>query len=212
MFNQVFDPDNLFWRIISGGVDFIGLSILWAALCLPVITAGPATAALYYTVVKVFRQHEDRTFRIMLTEFRNNLKKGIPLSIVSALILMAVMGGYRIMVMHTDTDFGAVMFMAYYVALIIPIGWVLYVFPVLGRFEQDIKGIAATAFALTIRHLPSTIILVLMNVQLAVFVLEKWVPVLFVPTLSALLSSFFLERIFIKYLKPEEQEAFRGEA
>ena len=49
MFRQVFDPDNLFWRIMARGVDFVGLSIFWIALCLPVVTIGPATAALYYT-------------------------------------------------------------------------------------------------------------------------------------------------------------------
>ena len=27
MFRQVFDPDNLFWRIMARGVDFVGLSI-----------------------------------------------------------------------------------------------------------------------------------------------------------------------------------------
>ena len=98
MFRQVFDPDNLFWRIMARGVDFVGLSIFWIALCLPVVTIGPATAALYYTFV-----------------------------------------------------------------------------------------------------------VVLLTVQMVVFGLERWWPVAFAPTLTTLLVSLFLERIFPKYLNDEER-------
>ena len=47
MFRQVFDPDNLFWRLLSRGVDFVGLGLFWIALCLPVVTIGPATDPHY---------------------------------------------------------------------------------------------------------------------------------------------------------------------
>ena len=47
MFRQVFDPDNLFWRMISRGVDFVGLGLFWLLQCVPIVTIGPATTALY---------------------------------------------------------------------------------------------------------------------------------------------------------------------
>ena len=43
-------------------VDIVGLSILWTFLCLPIVTAGPATAALYYTVVKCLRRRDSGAF------------------------------------------------------------------------------------------------------------------------------------------------------
>ena len=76
MFRQVFDPENLFWSLMARGVDFVGLGLFWLLLCVPVITVGPATAALYYTVVKVFRQKDTYGFRTMWRAFRTNLKKG----------------------------------------------------------------------------------------------------------------------------------------
>ena len=53
MFRQVFDPDNLFWRIMARGVDFVGLSIFWIALCLPIVTIGPATTKMVTLVTPV---------------------------------------------------------------------------------------------------------------------------------------------------------------
>ena len=63
-----------------------------------------------------------------------------------------------------------------------------------------------TAAFLTFRHLPSTVILVLLAVEVAVALIEKWWPVFFAPVPWALLSSLFMERIFPKYLTEDEKE------
>ena len=53
--SEFFNPEKGIWAWLSTLVDVVGLSVLWIALCLPVATIGPATAALYYTVVKCVR-------------------------------------------------------------------------------------------------------------------------------------------------------------
>jgi len=212
MFRQVFDPDNLFWRLISRGVDFVGLGLFWLLLCVPIVTIGPATTALYYTVVKVFRQKDTTGFTTLWTAFRANLKKGciatlicIPFAILFA-FFYSVMGMYK-----NDGGIGAVMFVAYWVVLLIPAGVVCWLFPLLARFETGLKDAFRTAFLLTLRHLPSTFVVVLLNLQLIVFALEKWWPVFFVPVLCSLLCSLFQERIFLKYLNEEERAILEGQ-
>lgn len=204
MFRQVFDPENLFWRMISRGVDLVGLSLLWAALCLPVITIGPATAALYYTVVKAFRHGETGTFGVYLKAFRSNLRNGVLATLIIIPIALLLAYGYYVMTANFTTDLGAVMFVAYDIALLVPAGLVCYLFPLMGRFEFRLKDLFRTSFFLSMRHLPSTIVLVLLTVELAVFTIMRWWPIFFTPVLCALLSSLFLERIFPKYLSEEE--------
>ena len=212
MFRQVFDPDNLFWRLISRGVDFVGLGLFWLLLCVPIVTIGPATTALYYTVVKVFRQKDTTGFTTLWTAFRANLNQGciatlicIPFAILFA-FFYSVMGMYK-----NDGGIGAVMFVAYWVVLLIPAGVVCWLFPLLARFETGLKDAFRTAFLLTLRHLPSTFVVVLLNLQLIVFALEKWWPVFFVPVLCSLLCSLFQERIFLKYLNEEERAILEGQ-
>lgn len=204
MFRQVFDPDNLFWRIISKGVDIVGLSLLWVVLCLPVVTAGPAAAALYYTVVKTFRQGETGTFGVYFRSFKGCLKKGVLATLICIPLMALIVYGYVVMYSGAGSAPGKVLFMAYYVVLVLPVGMMCYLFPVLGRFELGLKELFRTSFLLTIRHLPSTVVVVLLTVESAVFMLERWWPMLFMPVFAALLTSFFFERIFPKYLTVEE--------
>lgn len=204
---QVFDPDNLLWSIVSRGVDFVGLSVFWAILCVPIVTIGPACAALYYTAVKCFRQGEKETFRIFLRAFRGNLRSGVRATLVCLPFAAAFASGYAVMsAQRSASDAGAVMFVAYDVALVVPAGIVCWLFPLLGRFEFSLRDAFRTAGTLALRHLPSTVVLVLLNAELVVFTIERWWPVFFAPALCALLASLFLERVFPKYLSEDEAE------
>jgi uncharacterized membrane protein YesL len=205
MFRQVFDPENLFWRIISRGVDVVGLSLFWLVLCLPVVTIGPATAALYYTIVKVFRHKaDDATFTVFWRAFRSNLRKGVVVTLICIIPSALLCYGYAVMRANVQTSMGVVMFVAYYFALVIPAGLLCYLFPLMGRFEFSVGNLFRTAFMLALRHLPSTFVVVLITLELTVFTLERWFPVLVTPVLGVLLVSLFLERIFPKYLNEEE--------
>lgn len=211
MFRQVFDPNNLFWRLIARGVDFVGLGLFWLALCLPIVTIGPATAALYYTVVKVFRQREEGGFGILWKQFCANLKKGCLATLICLPFAAVFAFGYFIMDANkTNGTIGVVMFVAYWVALLVPAGIFCWLWPVMARFEQGLKGCFSNAFMLALRHLPSTFILVLLNLELIIFCLERWWPVFFCPVLGSLLGSLFQEKIFLKYLSDEDKAALQG--
>lgn len=211
MFKQVFDPENLFWRMISRGVDFVGLGLFWLLLCFPVVTIGPATAALYYTVVKTFRRGETAAFRIFWRAFCENLKQGSLATLICIPFCALFAGGYAVMAQVRDqSSVGAVMFVAYWIALLIPAGTLCWLFPILARFESGLKQAFRTAFVLALRHLPTTFVLVLLNLYLIVFTLERWWPVFFVPVLLTLLCSLFQERVFLKYLSEEERAALEG--
>lgn len=204
MWRDIFNPENLLFRMISRGVDLVGLSILWVLLCMPIVTAGSATAALYYTVVKVFRHRKDEAFTTYLKAFRNNLKQGIPVTLVCIPAMIFLAWGYNVMANNISTSAGVVMYMAYYVVLLVPVGILCYIFPLMGRFEFRTGALFCTAFIMTFRHLPSTVIIVMLTVEMTIFTIEKWWPLLLVPVLTMLLVSLFLERIFPKYLSEDE--------
>ena len=204
--HQVFDPDNLWWRFVSRCVDAVGLSVLWAMLCLPVVTVGPASSALYYTVVKCFRQGEKGTFGVFYRAFRENLKQGVIATLICLPVAAALAFGYAVMRANWGSDLGAVMFVAYDIALVVPAGIVCWLFPLLGRFTFRLRDAFRTAAMLALRHLPTTVVTVLLALELGIFTLERWWPVCFAPALCALLTSLFFERIFPKYLSEADAE------
>lgn len=209
---EFFNPEKGIWAWLSALVDVVGLSVLWIALCLPVVTVGPATAALYYTVVKCVRGRESGAFGDYLRSFRTNLKVGVQASLAVIPLFLLLLGGYRIVCWY-GTQIGGmayILYVAYYFALVLPAGVLCWLFPLLGRFDYQARDLFRTALQLTVAHLPSTVVIVLLTFQSAIFCLNRWWPVVFLPVVAMLLVSLFTERIFQKYspeLAPKEPES-----
>ena len=47
MASRLFDPEGTIWKPLGYLGDFVMLSLMWAVCCIPVVTVGPATTALY---------------------------------------------------------------------------------------------------------------------------------------------------------------------
>jgi len=204
MFGQLFDSENSFWTLIGKMVDFVGLGLFWALLCLPIVTIIPSTAALYYTVVRCFRQKGERAFLMMWQTFVSNVKQGIAVTLICLPFAVAIVLGDFVMASHTGSDLGQVMYMAYYVLMLVAFGYVCWLAAVMARFEMKKKRLFYTSFVLALRHLPSTVVMLLINWVLLMWTLQMWWPVFFTPVLAMLLMSLLLERIFPKYLTEEE--------
>ena len=198
---EFFNPEKGIWVWLSTLVDVVGLSVLWIFLCLPVVTAGPATAALYYAVVKCVRRRESGAFGHYLRSFRSSFKTGLRATLV-VLPAAALLLGLHHIVRWYGTRLGGVLYVVYvaqYFALILPAGVLCWLFPLLGRFDYRVKGLFGTAFQLTLAHLPSTVVIVLLTAQAAALCVSRWWPVVFVPVVATLLVSLFTERVFAKY-------------
>ena len=177
-----FNPEKGIWVWLSTMVDICGLSIL----CLPVVTAGPATAALYYTVVKCVRGRESGAFGYYFRSLRQNFRTGFLAGLVALAAAAALLGGHFIVRWYGTRWGGAayILYVAYYFALTLPAGVLCWLFPLLGRFEYTVAGLFRAALQLTVAHLPSTVVVVLLTAQTAVFCVQRWWPVLFMPVIQ----------------------------
>lgn len=206
-----FNPEKGIWAWLSTMVDVVGLSLLWILLCLPVVTAIPATAALYQAVVKCVRGQDSGAFGCYLRSFRDNFKVGLLAGLIVLPAVLLLLALHHI-VRWYGTRVGGLLYVLYvaqYFALMLPAGMLCWLSPLLGRFEHGVKDLLRTAFQLTLAHLPSTVVVVLLTAQSAVLCLQYWWPVLFVPSVVVLLVSLFTERIFAKYapeLAPQKQK------
>ena len=90
---EFFNPEKGIWVWLSTLVDICGLSILWTFLCLPIVTIGPATAALYYTVVKCVRGRESGAFGYYFRSFRQNFKVGLLAGLIAIPLSLLLLGG-----------------------------------------------------------------------------------------------------------------------
>lgn len=209
--NGAFDPKNDLWRTVSVITDVCGLSFLWAAACLPVVTIGPATAALYFAVVRYVRRREDGTFRAFFRSFRLNLKQGVLATLALLLPAFLLQLGWRVCrLAAASASYGYAVLAGYSLLMLVPLGALMYLFPLLGRFSFSLKDLFATAARLALAHLPASLLLVAVNGVSAVLCLRFVLPLFFLPALAALTSSLWLEKIFRRYapeLAAEDEEA-----
>ena len=158
----IFDPNNIIFRTISRMVDIVGLSLLWTFLCSLVLPAGAATAALYHTVVRSFREGDESVFLRYLKSLRENAKVGTLAGVICTVVGFLLVLGFEIMYAHRATGIQALTYAIYYVAMVVPLGVVCYLFPLLGRFTFSLKELFVTSLQLALAHLPTTVIVVLL--------------------------------------------------
>ena len=207
-FHSFFREDNFIFRWSNYILDMVVLSTLWLFLSLPVVTAGGATAALYFTVSRCTRQGQTLPYGRFLHSFRENWKVGVPCSLLAAVVLGLLWAGITLMrsLAAYDSRF-TIVYSMYYFLCVIPLGVMCYAFPLLGRFHFGVKDLIATAFQLSLRHLPTTVVLVVLAVLTGAVCTSLYWTSLFLPAVTTLLMSFLLERVFRAYLPEQPAEA-----
>ena len=60
---KIFNQDGFLWRSLDVVADVLFLSLLWLICCLPVVTIGAATTALYDCSVRCVRYGEGSTYK-----------------------------------------------------------------------------------------------------------------------------------------------------
>lgn len=158
--NKFFRSDNPFWIGMGNVFDLFILNVLWLLCCLPIMTIGPSTTAFFYAMMNLVRGEESYVYKDFFRSFRRNLKQGIclglPLTAVGAFLALDISMCY-----HAGTGIYTFFMVFFAVLFLIWLFVVLYVFPLLAKFEKKNKEIILWAFVLSIRNLGRTLLMMI---------------------------------------------------
>lgn len=236
--NGLFNVDNGFFTIMGKIWDLICLSVIWVVLCLYCfailvflvpgsvnsnivliltfliqgITIGPATTALYYSVVKVVRRERGYAIRSFFQSFKLNFKIG---AIVSEVFLIAayvlwIDFQYANTLLADGKSLGNVFLVASLSITILIISVLIFIFPVLSRFTLSIGGLFKTTFLIAMRHIFTTIALIIVIAAFALLVYVVYPAIFLVPSLCCFVMSFLIERVFKKYMPVDDNAEETG--
>jgi uncharacterized membrane protein YesL len=203
----LFNLENGFFSFMGKLWDMILLSIIWVICCIPFVTIGPATAAMYYAVVKVIRRERGYVTKEFFHSFKDNLKVGILSNILFGIVayILYIDFTYTQSLRRGGESYGDLMFAGFVAISTIIIFVLIFCYPILSRFTVNLKGLFKTSFIIAMKHFPTTFLLVII---VAIFAMGCYIiyPFIFIaPALCCLVSSFLIERVFKKYMpKPEE--------
>lgn len=180
--------------------QLIVLSALWILGCVPVVTAGTATAALYYAVVKAVRRGRGHAAGEFWRSYRANLGRGIAAGL-PVLALGALLAADVVILHAQDRPLhtGAVVVLAVMLAFL-----AVYVGPVLSRFSVKVTQVWRLAFVMAVRFWYWTAAILVLGALAGVlqfYVLP--VPTVFIlPGAGCMAASFAIEKALLCYMPP----------
>lgn len=203
---NLFNLEGGFFNAMGKVFDIMLVSLVWFLCCLPIVTIGPATTALYYSMVKSIRRERGYVTKEFFHSFRVNLKQGMISGLIYTVIALVLAFNFNI-VKQMNNKVGTVLFGIYIVMSILVYIAAIYTFPNLSRFTLTLKGLFKNAIIMSITHLPSTILMAAI-IAVGVFTVG-YIPItiLFVPGLVCLLVSFIMEKILKKYTPEDAGQA-----
>ena len=203
MFRRLFSPDSDLMIVMSWITDCIFLSLFWIIGCVPVVTIGASTAALYDSVFYAFRKRSKHSWGRFWRTYIKSIKSSL-LPNILFLVIMLAGGKGLIQVWNNAVATGNwTGFAAAATAGLLVLGILSVLFPMLSRFENGLVQLLVNTVRLALANLPRTVLLAVIN-GLVIFVCARVViPILVLPALAALLGTLLIEPMFKPYL-PED--------
>lgn len=206
---NIFSLDGKFFTFMSKVADLIILNIIYCLCCVPIITIGPATTALYYVTLKMVKNEESYIIKSFFKSFKLNFKQGLAIGLLLMAAAGVIVGDIYIM-LSWDAKYKFVLIVIFIFLLVVWMFISIYVFPLLATFENTIKQTLKNSLLMSIRHLPSTVLMFILTVisYLIVGFIVQLMPFWFLIgfALLAYVNSLFLGKIFKLYMPPEEEE------
>ena len=202
---SLFQVDGFLYRSINKIMDVIGLSLLWLITSLPIITIGASTSALYYTTYHSIRYDRGKVWSSYWKSFLGSFKQAtIPWLLLMVFAYILGVNGYAAFMLYTVGNSSRWIFLPFLVSLFAILMWAVYVFPMVGRFQNPTKLVIKNSFLINLRNLPWSFLLACLCIISMVVVLLVPFALAYIPAAYMLISSFILERIFVKYMSPED--------
>ena len=177
--SNFFNMDNGFFRTLGKLADLMILNILFIVCSIPIFTIGASLTAMYYVTLKMAENEDGYIARSFFKSFRQNFRQATVIWLIMLLFGIVLVLDLLIMKEATGTVwtvFRVIITATGFLYLIM----LNYVFPVLARFYNNTKAIFKNSFIMAIADFPRTFV--------------------------AFAHSFFLKKIFAKYMPKEEEE------
>ena len=210
---RVFNFEGPVFTFLSRVADLFWLNLLYILCCIPVVTVGAATTALYYVTLKMAKDEEGYITRSYFKSFKENFIQATIIWVILLVVMVIMFIDLRIANGGNLTDFfdnpavSNVVIVAVGVMAIVILMTVTYVFALLAQFDNTVINTVKNAFLISVRHLPYTF---LMIVTTAIpFVLIWFSPAMLILVLimfsaTAYINSKSFNKIFILYMPKEE--------
>lgn len=204
---KFFDMDSPVMRFLSVMADLMILNILTIICCIPILTIGASLTALNYVLLKMVRNEEGYIVRSFFKSFKQNFKQATIIWLI-ILVFILVFAGDILIFNYAAMEFPKALKIFLLVLGLFMMMVVIYVFPVLSRFENTVMNTIKNSLFMSILSFPKTILMLLIfAVPIVLFyVTPMAVPLIFMFGISV--PAYFSAKLYsgtFKKFEPEEE-------
>ena len=196
---DLFNVDGPVLQFINKIVYSVYLNILWFVCCIPIVTIGASTTALFYVTLKMAKNEEGNITKSFFHSFKDNLKQGtkIWLILLSLGIILGI-DGYVLYHIRFENIFWTLCMAVFFVAAAAYAIVLMYIFPLLARFDNTVGAMFKNALFIGIRFLFCTVLMAVIYFVMLLVIIRIFTPaVIFGEGLCALLCSYMLSNILL---------------
>ena len=211
--SSFFNMDSPLWRFLGRVADVMILNIVFLITCVPIVTIGAAWTSLSYVTLKMSRDEESYIVKSYLKAFRQNFRQATVIWVI-ALAAMSIFYMDFHIIRNMDQSMAQAMFILLSAFALLFGITLIYVFPILAKFDNTIINTIKNAFLMSVGNLPRTllmiaiiagsIILTFLSQQTIAIGLLFWI--MFGFALIAFLNAHILVKVFDRYI-PDDSKA-----
>ena len=179
-----YNQDSKFWHFATLVADFILLNLLFIVLCIPVVTIGPAIAALIHTTLKLSEDENRTLVKPFWNEFKRDITKKMLLWIVYLVLIAALvyMAQFYWNFASNNTELfkiiGFMLFMLSAFILVLTIVASIIGLAMTTQYFSPIKRLVKNSYLLIIVMPIQSLIMAVIIVAATLFFIYQTVPVL----------------------------------
>lgn len=182
--------------------EYILLNFLWLICCIPIVTIGASTTALYYVTMQTAREEHSYIARGFFRSFKENFKQSTIIWLI--MFFIGAILTFNVSFWFTmKSTLGNILGTLVSVALLLYIFTLFYVFPLLSRFNNTVKQTMKNALFISLQNLKQTLIITVVNVIIVLVIyllpISAIFFVLFGFAFFAYLNSFQFVKVFKCY-------------
>ncbi len=202
----LFNMDNKVMIFLGRATDLLILNLLFLVTCIPLFTIGAAITSLYEITLKMAKDEEAYMIKGYLGAFKSNFKRSTLMWLAVGAVFLILIVDVYIAWMNTGMMWDALL--AFAIVFIVGLLAVAsYIFPLQAKFVNTFKNTLINAWFMSIKHLPTTIIIVVMNCLVVICAVFNSYTLyygilaytFFGFSLVAYTNSVFLVKVFEKY-------------
>ena len=211
---KLFNPDSRIMIFLSRVADLVILNILWLVSCIPVVTIGASTTAMYHVIRHWQKDSVSSIMRDFFQSFKEDFKQATPVYLILLIPTIAVvMNAMLIFNPENSAAVPSYLLVIWFISALILLFISSFVYPVMAFFADSIFKTLRNAMVLALANLPRTILISILNllpvillfVNLSFFLQSSIFWLLIGGALVAYLNMSILKPVF-KKLVPSEFE------